>query len=94
MDYRVVCLVDAQDEDELGEEEGNGSVVDDAGAVALHGPQAEEEEGGEEEEAQRHAHRAPRHQLQREDLAVLRGEHKHGGSGEHIDCPIVYNSFK
>ena len=53
MDYRVVCLVDAQDEDELGEEEGDGSVVDDAGAVALHGPQAEEEEGGEEEEAQR-----------------------------------------
>ena len=82
-DYRVVCLVDAQDEDELGEEERGGSVVDDAGLVALHGPQAEEEDGGEEEEAQRHAHRAPGHQLQRQDLAVLSTNR---GSGERIDC--------
>jgi len=77
MAYWVVRLVDAQDEDELGEEECGGAVVDDAGPVALHGPQAEEEDGGEEEEAQGHAHRAPGHQLEGQDLSVLGGKQKH-----------------
>ena len=36
-EYRVVCLVDAQDEDELREEERGGAVVDDTRLVALHG---------------------------------------------------------
>ena len=70
-DYRVVGLVDAQDEDELGEEESDASVVDDARLVALHGSQTEEEDGGEEEEAQCHSHRAPRQDFDRQDLSVL-----------------------
>lgn len=69
--YRVVRLVDAQDEDQLGEEERRRSVVDDAGLVALQGSQAEEEDGGQEQEAQRHSHRAPREQPDGQDLPVL-----------------------
>lgn len=71
--YRVVGLVDAQDEDQLGEEERSRSVVDDAGLVALQGPQAEQEDGGEEQEAQRHSHRAPRQHLDGQNLSVLHG---------------------
>lgn len=71
IDYRVVCLVDAQDEDELGEEERGGSVVDYTRLVALHGSQTEEEDRGEEEEAQRHSHRAPRQDFNRQNLSVL-----------------------
>lgn len=56
-------MVDADDEDDLSDEERGSPVVDDAGLVAVHGPQAEEEECGEEEEAERHAHRAPCYQL-------------------------------
>lgn len=70
-DYRVVGLVDAQDEDELREEERRGSVVDNACLVALHGSQTEEEDGGEEEEAQRHSHSAPRQDFDGENLSVL-----------------------
>ncbi len=70
-DYRVVCLVDAHYEDELGEEERGGSVVDYTRLVALHGSQAEEEDRGEEEEAQRHSHCAPRQDFDRQNLSVL-----------------------
>lgn len=70
-DYRVVGLVDAQDEDELREEERCGSVVDNARLVALHGSETEEEDGGEEEEAQRHSHSTPRQDFDGENLSVL-----------------------
>lgn len=33
MEYRVVCLVNAQDEEQLSNEEGRRSVVDDAAQV-------------------------------------------------------------
>lgn len=69
--YRVVGLVDAQHEGELRDEEGCCGVAEDAGAVAVHGPQARQEEHGEQQEAQGHAHRAPGHQLHRQDLPVL-----------------------
>lgn len=75
--YRVVGLVDAQDEDQLGEEERRRSVVDDAGLVALQGSQAEQEDGGEEQEAQRHSHRAPRQHLDGQNLSVLHGRQNH-----------------
>lgn len=71
IDYRVVCLVDSQDEDELGEEESGGAVVDYTRLVALHGSQAEEEDRGEEEEAQRHPHGAPRQDFDWQNLSVL-----------------------
>lgn len=70
--YRVVGLVDAQDEDELGQKESRGSVVDDARLVALHGSEAQEEDCGEEEEAQRHSGRAPGQDFNGQDLSVLR----------------------
>ena len=70
-EYRVVCLVDAQDEDELREEESSCTVVDDTRLVALHGSQAEEEDGGEEEEAQRHSHCAPCQDFDWKNLSVL-----------------------
>lgn len=69
--YWVVGLVDSQDEDELREEECSPSVVNYAGLVALHGPQAEEENCGEEEEAQRDTDRAPRQELDGQNLPVL-----------------------
>lgn len=63
--YRVVCLVDAQDEDELREEESSGSIVDYTCLVALHRSQTEKEDHGEEEEAQCHAHCTPRQDFDR-----------------------------
>lgn len=69
--YRVVGLVDAKDEDELWEEESGGSIVDYARLVALHGSQAEQEDRGEEEEAQRHTGCAPRQDFDGQDLSVL-----------------------
>lgn len=78
--YRVVGLVDAQDEDQLGEEERSRSVVDDAGLVALQGSQAEQEDGGEEQEAKRHSHRAPRQHLDGQNLSVLHGGQNHSQS--------------
>lgn len=99
--YRVVGLVDAQDEDELREEERGGSVVDYARLVAMHGSQTEEEDGGEEEEAQRHSHGAPRQDLDGENLAILmssQGEkslsdsrsmmERLGGDGRH--CAVTH----
>lgn len=71
MDYRVVCLVDAQDEDELGEEERDASIVDNTGLVALHGSQTEEEDRGEEEKAHRHSHCTPRQDFDWQNLSVL-----------------------
>lgn len=71
IDYRVVGLVDAQDEDELGEEESDAAIVDYTRLVALHGPQAEEEDSGEEEEAQRHSHCTPRQDFDWQNLSVL-----------------------
>lgn len=71
IDYRVVCLVDAQDENELGKEERNSSVVDYTGLVALHGSQTKEEDRGEEEEAHRHSHCAPRQDFDWQDLSIL-----------------------
>lgn len=70
-EYRVVCLVDAEDEDELREEECGCPVVDDTRLVALHGSQAEEEDGGEEEEAQCHSHSAPCQDFDWKNLSVL-----------------------
>lgn len=69
--YWVISLVDSQDEDEFREEESSPSVVNYAGLVALYGPQAEEEDCGEEEEAQRDAHRAPRQEFDGQNLPVL-----------------------
>ncbi len=54
--YRVIGLIDAQDEDEVRDEERGCAVDDDAGLVAARLPQAGEEDDGEEEEAQRHTH--------------------------------------
>jgi len=71
IDYRVVCLVDAQDEDELGEEESNASIVDYTCLVALHDSQTEEEDRGEEEEAHRHSHCTPRQDFDWQNLSVL-----------------------
>lgn len=71
MVYRVVSLVDSQDEDELRQKESAGSIVDYTRLVALHGSQGHEEDGGEEEEAQRHASRAPRQDFDGQDLSVL-----------------------
>lgn len=65
-------MVDAQDEDELGQEESRRAVVDDARLVALQGSEAQEEDRGEEEEAQRHAGRAPGQEFNGQDLSVLR----------------------
>lgn len=67
----IVSLVDPQDENELGEEEGGGAVVHDAGFVALHGSQTQEEDGGEEEEAKGDSNGAPREDFNGQDLTVL-----------------------
>lgn len=87
-DYRVVGLVDAQDEDQLGEEECGRSVVDDAGLVALHGSQAEEEDGGEEQEAKRHPHCAPRQHFDGQNLSVLQERHNNSNSVLKV-CMLV-----
>ena len=76
--YSVIGLVDSQDEDELREEECGASVVNYAGLVAFHGPQAEEEERGEEDEAQRDADRAPRQQFDGQNLPVLTSQRQPG----------------
>lgn len=70
-DYRVVSLVDAQDEDKLGEEECSSAVIDYTRLVGLHGSQAQEEDDGQEEEAQRHSSCAPCQDLDGQDLSVL-----------------------
>lgn len=54
MEYRVVCLVDAKDEEQLSDEKGGGSVVDDAAQVGGDVSQTGEEDNGEEDEAQSH----------------------------------------
>lgn len=72
MDYRVVGLVDSQDEDELREEECGGAVVNYTGLVALHGSQTGEEDCGEEEEAQHHSHCTPCQDFDGQNLSVLK----------------------
>lgn len=70
--YWVVSLVDAEDEDQLGEEQSGGSIADDTRLVALHGSQTEQEDDGDEEEAQGHSHCAPGQDFDRQDLAILK----------------------
>lgn len=88
--YWVVGLVNSQDEDELGEEECGPSVVDYAGLVALHGPQAEEEDDGKEEEAQRHTDRAPRQEFNRQNLPVLTRTTREGKTRRTV-CGVTAN---
>lgn len=71
IEYRIISLVDAQNEDELREEESGGSVIDDTCLVALHGSQTDEEDGGEEEEAQRHPDCAPCNNFDGENFSIL-----------------------
>ena len=73
MCYRVVGLVDAAEEEELSEEEGGHQVPVDGVEVGEQPGQEEEEEEGDEEGDQRRRQSRVGHDLQGQDLAVLRG---------------------
>lgn len=75
--YRVVGLIDAEDEDDVGDEERAGAVGDDAGLVAVKCAHTREDDDGEEEETQRHPHTTPRDQLHRKNLSVLNTQTQH-----------------
>lgn len=75
--HRVVGLIDAEQEDELGEEERRHQVPVDGVEVGAEAAQQAQQDEGEEEEEQGGRHRGVGDDLQGEDVAVLRG----GGGG-------------
>ena len=78
--HRVVCLVDANEEDELGEEEGGDQVAVDGMQVGAQAAEEEEEEEGKEECCQGGADGGVGDDLQREHVSML-GEGAREGRG-------------
>lgn len=71
--HRVVCLVDAEQEDELGEKERRHQVPVDGVEVGAEPAQEAQQDEGEEEKGEGDGHRGVGDDLQWENVAVLRG---------------------
>lgn len=71
--HRVVSLVDAQQKHQLGEEQRRHQVSVDGVEVGADPAQDAEQDEGEEQEGEGDGHRGVGDDLQREDVAMLRG---------------------